>query len=477
MNTTYKLLTMMLLAIGMQSCEKMLQEEPKTVLSPEQFLQNPGSYETSVKGIYSGLPLYVSFTHEMITDLYAPPSAAAEQALPIYNNQPTPFYFNARNAWNGPYSMIKNANFILHYLPAAPLDETFKNQLTAEARFLRGYAFFNLVQLFGDVPMPLLLAENYDNLRLPRTPQTEVYEQIVQDLLFAEDNLPDQARQVGRVYKLAATALLARVYLTMAGNPLNQTERFSDALEKARLVINSQRFSLTEDYAAAFHNMAYTSESIWDKQYVPGRGGNGLHSASATAEGYVPTLIPSSNFIQSFPTGDRRLAWGIMQNYPAPNGPLQRPFFHKFVDAALIDRGVLPSGAQVSFSIPLLRYAEMFLIAAEAENALNGPAQAYAYVNEIRRRARVDKGNPTHVPDLSDLTQEQLQQAIWKEWDWEMHQEGLSWMTMKRTNTFNRIQQQRGATLVVPVGLYNQTWPIPIEEITNNNIPQNPLYQ
>ena len=119
----------------------------------------------------------------------------------------------------------------------------------------------------------------------------------------------------------------------------------------------------------------------------------------------------------------------------------------------------------------------MYLIAAEAENAVNGPAQAYQYVNEIRKRARVNKSDLTHVPDLENLTQDQFQKAVWKEWDWEMHQEGLSWMTMKRTNTFNRIQDQRGPSLTIKVGVYNQTWPIPIEEITNNNIPQNPLYQ
>jgi len=468
---------MALLALVMQSCEKMLQEEPKIILSPDQFFQNPGSYEASVRGIYNGLPLYVPFTHEMITDLYAAPSAAAEQALPIYNNQPTPFYYNARNAWNAPYAIIKNANFILRYLPDAPLEDVQKNQLMGEARFLRGYAFFNLVQLFGDIPMPLAIAEDYNNLRLPRTPQASVYEQILQDLLFAENNLPDQAQQVGRVYSLAATALLARVYLTMAGNPLNQTAYFSNALEKSRQVINSQRFSLMDDYASAFHNLGYSSESIWEKQYVAGRGGNPLHNASSTAEGYVPTLIPSNNFINSFPLGDRRLEWGILRNYPSPQGPLQRPFFHKFVDESLIDQSVLPSGAFVSFSIPLLRYAEMFLIAAEAENAINGPAQAYNYINQIRRRARIDRNNRMHVPDLQGLTQAQFQEAVWREWDWEMHQEGLGWMIMKRTNTFQRIQMQRGSSLTIPVGIYNQTWPIPIEEITNNSIPQNPLYQ
>lgn len=462
-----------------QSCEKSLIEKPKTVLSPDQFFKNAGSYEASVIGIYSGIPFYSGYTaynYEMITDLYAEPSAAAEQALPIYNNQPTPYYYNARDAWNRPYSVIKNANFILTYLPNAPLSERKKEMLMAEARFLRGYAFFNLVQLFGDVPMPLAIAEDYDSLKLMRSKQEDVYSQVLEDLIYAENNLPDQAAQEGRAYKLAASALLARVYLTISGNPLNKKEYLADARNSALKVMESGAFSLASDYAEVFHNIAYTKESIWEKQYVAGRGGNFLHNASSTGEGYVPTLVPSSQFIRSFPEGDRRLEWGIRSNYAGPKGILERPFFHKFVDISLIDRGVLPSGTTVSYALPLLRYAEMYLIAAEAENELSGPQKAYQYVNQIRKRARIDKSNLTHVPDLKGMTKEQLRKEIWKEWDWEMHQEGLGWTTMKRTNTFERIQLHRGNKLTVPVGLYNQTWPIPIEEITNNNIPQNPLY-
>lgn len=467
-----------LLAFLTQGCEKALEEKPKTVLSPNQFFLNTGNYEATVKGIYGGLPLYFGASQEMITDLYAAPSSQVEQALQIYNNQPEASYYSSREAWNGPYAVIKNANFILKYLPEAPLGASAVANLTAEARFLRGYAFFQLVQLFGDVPLPLKVAEDYGDLRLPRTPQADVYKQILEDLLFAEANLPTTAAQPGRAYKWAATALLARVYLTMAGNPLNQTQYYKDALQKATDVITRGPFTLVNDYADVFHKVAYTTESIWEKQYTADRGGNPLHGASCTAEGYTPSLVPSANFIASFPNGDRRLQWGIMSNYPAPGGgTLARPFFHKFVDETLIDRGVLPSGAVVSYAIPILRFAEMYLIAAEAENAMNGPAQAYQYINQIRKRARIDKTNPAHVPDLAGLNQAQFQQAVWKEWDWEMHEEGLSWTTMKRTNTFNRIQVQRGATLAVPVGPYNQTWPIPIQEITNNNIPQNPAYR
>src|SRR5690606_23002786 len=200
-------------------------------------LANPDGYEAVAKVMYASFPLYVKFTHELIIDIYRAPDAGVEQALPVYNNNPTPSYYNARDAWNGPYGVIKNANFLLEYLPNAPLDETKRNQLTAEARMLRAYAFFDLVQLFGDIPMPTKVAPSYSDLQLPRTPQKEVYDLIVEDLLFAESHLPETAPQQGRVYQRVATALLARVYLTMAGNPLNLTEYYVQARDKALAVI------------------------------------------------------------------------------------------------------------------------------------------------------------------------------------------------------------------------------------------------
>lgn len=476
-NRLYTYFTLILGFGLLASCTDILEEKPKVILSPNEFFQNPDGYESVMIGIYSGVPLLVPETHEMLIDINGTPSSAYEQALPIYNNGPTPFFYNARNAWNNPYSLIKNTNFIINNLLNSPLEETEKNRLLAEGRFLRAYAFFDLVQLFGEIPLPKRVGDTYESLKLPRSPIDEVYDMILEDLSFAETHLPEVSSQEGRAYKLVAKALLARVYVTMAGNPLNQTDRYSDALEKALEVINSGRFSLLPDYANVFHNLSYTSESIWEKQYVPGRGGNPFHNITLTATGYTPILIPNQHFINSFPNGDRRKEWGIVTDYQAPNGNVLPPFYQKYVDKSLIDRGIGPSGSIISYSIPLIRLAEMYLIAAESENAQNGPNNAYFYINALRNRARIDGNNPEHVPDLSGLSQAAFHEAVVEEANWELHLEGRGWQNMKRFNTFERIQNVRGNTLSVPIGPYNQTWPIPIEEITNNNIPQNPLYQ
>ncbi len=467
----------------LQACEKTLQEKPRTFISPDAFFNTPESYEQAVKGIYVSLPgVYGAnemMMREMFSDICGSPSPSFEQALPTYQNNHQPFFYNVRGEWANDYSIVKNANFVLNELSnSAILSDAQKNSLTAEARLLRAFAYFQLVQFYGDVPLRTTPIESYSDVQTPRSAQEDVYNLILEDLNFAETNLPDVAPQQGRVYKLVATALLAKVYLTMAGNPLNKTEDYQNAKDKALAVINSGKFQLVDDYSKVFHNTGYTSESIWEQLFDPGIGGNGLHGLSCTGVGYVTLLQPADWFINSFPQGDQRKAWGINQTYVDPNGNTLKPYFQKFVNNQFIDNGLAPSASGLcNYTIPFLRLGEMYLIAAEAENEVNGPANAYQYINKIRWRARIDKNNPADVPDLSGLSKDQFRDAVLMERKWELHLEGSTWFDLKRTNTISKIQTIRGADLVHPIGTYNNTWYIPDDEITNNNIPQNPAYQ
>ena len=480
--TTKIIIHVFLLVFLLQGCKKTLEEEPKTFISPAAFFTSPASYDLTVIGIYSTIPETLSpnswLTRETFSDIIGTPNSTYEQGIPVYQNNHQPFFYNVRGEWSSYYTIIKNANFILKELNNATiLSDAQKNALTGEARFLRAFAYFHLVQLFGDVPLRTTPLEDFANVQISRSPQADVYDLILEDLTFAEGNLPDNAAQQGRVYKLVATALMAKVYLTMAGSPLNLTQYYANARDKALAVINSGRFTLKDDYSQVFHNTAYTSESIWEQTYQAGVGGNILHTYSSTAPGHNYILTPAPWFINSFAVGDQRKAWGIMENYVAPSGVLS-PFFHKFVNTAFIDNSSTVTATQkLEYTIPHLRLAEMYLIAAEAENEISSPGNAYQYINAIRRRARVDKLNPLHVPDLTGLTKEQFREAVWMERKWELHLEGSTWYDLKRTNTLSRIQTIRGASLVHPIGAYNNTWYIPDNEITNNNIPQNPPYQ
>lgn len=483
MKGTVKIITYLILAIWMlPGCTKILQEKPKTFISPDEFFTTPSSYELSVMGIYRTIPSTLGgnnwLSRESFSDIIGTVSGAYEQGLPVYQNNHQPFFYNVRGLWANHYAIIKDANFIIKKISQSTiLSESQKKSFSAEAQFLRAYAYFNLVQLFGDLPLRTEPLENLENVQIKRSPQQEVYNLIIEDLNFAETNLPNNAPAIGRVYKLAATALLAKVYLTMAGNPLNQNQYYTNARDKALEVINSGKFTLLDDYANVFHNTTYTSESIWEQTYQPGIGGNPLMQNSATAPGYVYILTPAPWFINSFSIGDQRKAWGIKENHVTSSGTLA-PFFHKFVNLNWIDQGVITANAgRLEYTIPLLRLAEMYLVAAEAENEINGPGNAYQYINKIRWRARTNKSDPTHVPDLSGLTKDAFRDAVLMERKWELHLEGSTWYDLKRTNTLGRIQTTRGSELVRPIGAYNNTWYIPDNEITNNNIPQNPKYE
>ena len=466
------------------SCKKTLEETPKTFVNPDAFFTSPASYDLGVVGIYRTIPNTLGYggwlTRESFSDIIGPVSGAYEQGLPVWQNNHQPFFYNVRDQWTNHYAIVKDANFMLQKLDQATvLSDDQKKALSGEAHFLRAYAYFNLVQLYGDLPLHTSALEDLSDksIKTPRSPQADVYKLIVDDLTFAEANMPDIAAAVGRASKWVATALLAKVYLTMAGNPLNQTQYYVNARDKALAVINSGKFTLLDDYSKVFHNTTYTSESIWEQTYQAGIGGNPLMVNSATAPGYVYILTPADWFIQSFPTGDQRKVWGIQQNYAAPSGTLA-PFFTKFVNLDWINNGTIAANAgKLEYTVPLLRLAEMYLIAAEAENEANGPANAYQYINKIRWRARVNKGDPTNVPDLTGLSKDQFRDAVLMERKWELYIEGSTWYDLKRTNTLSRIQTIRGSTLVHPIGPYNQTWYIPDVEIQNNNIPQNPLYQ
>jgi hypothetical protein len=175
-------------ALLTQSCKKTLEEDPKTFISPNAFFNSPESYEQAVKGIYATIPFTLEGNamsmRETFSDIIGPPSPAYEQGLPTYQNNHQPFFYNVRDQWSYYYTMIKNANFIIKHLEESTiLSDAQKSALTGEARFLRAFAFFFLVQFYGDIPMPTKPVEDYSSLQIDKSPQADVYNLIVEDLI------------------------------------------------------------------------------------------------------------------------------------------------------------------------------------------------------------------------------------------------------------------------------------------------------
>ncbi|MDP3432499.1 MAG: RagB/SusD family nutrient uptake outer membrane protein, partial [Bacteroidota bacterium] len=124
--------------------------------------------------------------------------------------------------WQVHYQGVSRANTVIEIVPQISMDETIKNRLIAESRFLRALFYFNLVRFYGDVPLLISLESSLTDAMGPRTSKELVYQQIIDDLTFAENNLPVSypATEVGRATKGAAKILMGKAYLTMGNYPL-----------------------------------------------------------------------------------------------------------------------------------------------------------------------------------------------------------------------------------------------------------------
>ena len=451
-----------LLSLSFTGCKKFLVEHPKSIASPQTVLTSVGGLDAALVGAYSNITGW--------SKMYS------WDVLPLSETfvdfQYGPFYgdFNDGNilstsytvnfAWTYLYKIISSANIVLANIGNIANDPN-KNRIEGEAKFLRAWAYFDLVQFFGDVPLVLEPVNDPSNFQPARTPQADVYKQIVSDLQDAENKMNDAAPQPSRVNKWVAKAYLAKVYLTVAGNPNNITASNSLALAKAKEIINSNKYSINIPYRDVFMNTG-DAETIWE-----------LRSPDIILYNHFTFLsqgifTPTNAFINSFDANDvRGPAWGIRTSY-VYNGntytfPL--PTYMKFVDSVQYAK---QNQFQSTLSITAIRYADVLLMAAEADNEVNnGPsADAYTWINAVRQRAGIS--------NLSGLSKTAFRDAIFIERRKELYGEGFDWMDLKRFNKFN-LFNTTGRTFKTAIDAHLNYYPIYNSEITNNpNITQNP---
>ena len=477
MKTLIKNILLAVPVILSASCSDWLEEDPKTFISPSSFYQTVEDFDGALKGLYpQGQNLNLT---EVFADYNDKPESA-EQVGDIWANNPGYGFYAFRNAWSGPYSTIKNANMILESIEDKDFTAETKNRIIGEAKCLRAWSYFTLVQFFGDVPLRDKVVTSDADVAIDRTPQADIYQFIFDDILDAEQKLPEEAQDMGRVHKWVVKAIMARIYLTSAGFPMNQKENYAKAKEKALEVINSGQYSLMLTFDKVFKTERYTAETIWAQLFSAPDSYSGMHNESSPIGSQTALYLPTDAFIASFDKGDMRKEWGIKPEYVNVKGNkvIARTYYNKYINEEYLEQELPASNTNIlTWQTQLIRLAEMYLIAAEAENEINGPAGAYQYINAIRKRARVDQNDPTNVPDLSGLSQDQFREAVLLERQHELYEEGFAWYDLKRTQTFDKVQKARGSRLNVPIGAYNNTWLIPDTEILNNNIPQNPDYR
>lgn len=456
-------------------CSDFLDNEPFSEFAPDNLYTSKSGINAGVIGMYdnfNGWPSLFQWNawqlRETLTE-YSTPDPASVDPSRIGKNDLDNTIWALRVGWSWNYKIIASANTLLAASNNIEFDG--KDELIAEARFMRAYAYFGIVRFFGP---SVLETEPFDPNIEPSSVSDEasIYALIAEDLDFAMQNLPLVSVNDGRANRWVAKAIAAKFYLTRAGNPINGgIPDYTKARDLAREVITTGPYNLV-NYDQVFRENG-NQEVIWAvKNRVTGnenhfgfivfpRNGSGL-SVSGEAVG-----LPTADFINSFPNGDFRREWGIRTEINI-NGVLETSnasFYAKH-----LDENNLSTSANVfgfGLDVPIIRLADLYLIAAEAENEVNSPtADAYSWVNTVRARARINPLDPTHVPDLAGLDQASFREQIFRERRHELFFEGDGWFDLKRLNRFDLIATERSQ-----LSLLNPTigdWPIPDFETDNN---------
>lgn len=459
------------------SCKDVLVEAPKSI-AVETFYNTEAEVDGAVAAIYAPLktiygteylPLLESSTdYHLGGGSYAPNSEF--QGLNSTN------ITRAGTKWDNFYLGIRNANLVIQNVPNGNLlSDEVKNRYIAEARFLRGLIYFQLVRNWGGVI--LRTEENMTEPDVPRSSVDEIYQFILNDLQFAELHLRDEASVAGRGTKWAAKTVLADV--------LFYTNQYADASAKAREVITSGKFGLVQVSVADDFNKLFGPEVITSSEEI-----FSLKYSHEQSWGYLPfTHAISSPYLMS--TGYGGALYSEEQNYVYANwdnDDLRKEFGWYKSELAFGTNTILnkkfsdPNSLQNRNDYPFYRYADVLLLFAEAacEAASQPTDEAMEALNSVHRRGYgypSEESSPVDF-NLADYDKAAFIELVRKERGYETQSEGKRWLDLKRTGKADEyILQARGKT----VADMHYLWPIPVSEMNYNealnpNTDQNPGY-
>jgi starch-binding outer membrane protein, SusD/RagB family len=473
-----------LLGLTLVSCkENFLDLAPVSQTNVNNFYRTPSDFENAINGTYSALQLPGQYGNwylfaEVRSDNTTNPLSGSVTDFDEFDK----FYLRSSNPflndkWRDGYRGIARANAILDRIEGIQMTEELKKRITGEAKFLRGLMYFNLVRVFGDVPLVLnevsSISEGYQQGRVAAP---EIYQQLIKDLQEAAQVLPASytGNNLGRATSGAARALLGKVYLTLKEYPAAATE--------LKAVIDSQVYELLPNYADLFRpDNANNRESIFEVQFKKGGFGEGSPYANNFAPEFsAPFVVPVGG------TGGNNIVTQDMEDAYRLNDPdpalrdsvrFQASMSQGYRNGAgeFVPRKYVKKYLDIPFQNNdsdnnwyVLRYADVLLMYAETLNEINqGPtAEAFEYVNLVRNRAR--------VAPLSGLSYAQFRLALENERRVELAFEGHRWFDLVRTDRALEVMNAKG----FEVKEYQKIFPVPQSQIDVNPslIQQNPGY-
>lgn len=519
------------------SCSDFLEEENKSNATAENFYVTNTGYEALINSCYATLRDIYAPTPYMFaagTDLFFGAHQDAPLALTSYRSL-TPGTPDVAEFFQTLYESIQVTNTALHYADlTASFDELESRK--GEARFLRAYYYFLLVQTFGDVS---LVTDMIDEpiTHFERHPASDVYQFIISEMEQALNEVPEMQSDYGRVTKRAVQHMLAKIYLTRAYEAYGQASDFDMAASYADVAINNQPLTVPFNEIFAYDNDA-NEEVIFSIQYDQSSLLNGgEHNwdfpwgplIQGVDEGVSKKNIlhPTEYLFNVFGQYDSRFEGTFMNVRTSPyagyyldqeNSPVIYYFPRtpeQIADTAnwraadpenRSETKIVPVGphwwdgnnqedypslmkfdrvqtedVQYTHDLYLARLGETYLIAAEAYFQTGNIAEAVAHINEVRRRAAM----PGHEAEMLVMESDVDLAFILDERARELAGEGHRWFTLKRTGTLiertinynpeiNSIDQFLGSN-----GNYKILRPIPLNAITldSEEYPQNPAYE
>ena len=480
MKLKYNLIAIALLGFSFSSCSDFLEQNPQTDLSENDFYKTADDILSAVNGAYSSLQegdIYGNWY--VFGEIPSDNTRNQLSGSVTTQNEFDQFYIDTQNSmiasfWKAAYKVINRTNTVLGRIDGIEINAELANRYKLECKFIRALMYFNLVRVYGDVPLVLKeisISESYDILREPKE---NVYNQIIADLKEAQ-GLPVSysTAEDGRATQGAAKALLADVYMTL--------HKYAEAETILAEIINSGRYSLLENtpgslnidvYKNVFSPVNHNSkEGIFEIQFLKGGYGEGSNYANNFAPensgtnvvavgGTGGNNIPEMDIYNAYEEGDLRRDFSMSLGYydnRKNNEWVESRYVCKFMDVPYQNN-------DASNNYPVIRYADVILMYAEALNQNGKTAEACKYLNMTRRRGFGYQTTETSPVDLQTTDKAQFALMVEQERRVELAFENHRWFDLIRTGRAVEVMKSKGFSL----NETNLICPIPQKQIDVN---------
>ena len=452
------------------SCHDAFMEHPKSIISPDAFYKNPAQIEGVLAKSFSRTGYFFNFWNPWFTFQHSDELSGGNLVIPPDHGV---------DVWNRQFNTIMNMNYVIYAIQKGQVEEGSKseiNNLLGMAKFIRGWAYFCLVRFWG--PVPILTEKdvegNYFSLKPARSSIEDVYNLITSDFQTGIDLMKDNPGQSSKPSKGVAKAYLAKAYLTIATYPINNSTYYDKAAKIAWEIIQSGDYSLVEDIDKVFSYETEEGPEMMLSFHANDACWMDFPQYLSAMRGGWSSFVADLRWVERYPEQPRKNAYLDLYN---ENGEYyadisKNPGLRKYFYGADWERGWADS------HIPLIRYADVLLIFAEAANMANGAPTENAVwaINQIIQRANGYKENPKHPLTTIDMSKESFDEKVIQEREWELCFEPHwgRWSDLIR----KRLLKEKIREEYLPnFNEEDYLFPIPETDLRlNDNLDQNPGY-